>query len=118
MSNSYIIPLTKGYETEVDYEDYLYLKQWRWCVKIGGTGGDPYAARTQRLPGNKFTTIRMSRIIMRHELSEAPDGYEVDHENGDTLCNRRYNLKVISKSSNLAKRNYTPIKEEKDDIPF
>ena len=123
MSDSYKIPLTKGYEAEVDYEDYLYLKQWKWCVKIGGTGGDPYAARTQRLPGNKFATIRMHRLIMRAELAAAPEGYEVDHVDFDTLNNRRSNLEVISKAENLARRRYDPPEVEvdqeyTDDIPF
>lgn len=91
------IPLTKGYLTIVDDKDYRLLKQWKWHATARKTKNDiyVYAARFAVVDG-KETTIRMHR-----EVSNASLGQEVDHRNGNTLDNRRKNLRVCTHAENM-----------------
>ncbi len=86
-----IIALTKGYVTWVDDEDYKYLVEWKWHVDM--FGGVPYAARTAYEPNKK--TIYMARWLV-----DAPKGKEVDHRNGQSLDNRRGNLRICTTTQN------------------
>ncbi len=93
-----VIPLTQGFFTVVDEEDFEKYGHLKWFAKIGGTDGRPYAARSFK-NGNSYGTMRLHREIM-----DAPPGHEVDHENCDTLDNRRGNLKIMTKEENCHKR--------------
>lgn len=85
-----LIPLTRGLHAIVDDEDYEWLIQWKWCCKTSNKGGTrPYAVRTKK-------NILMHRIIIN-----APDGLLVDHINGETLDNRRCNLRLANNSQNV-----------------
>lgn len=83
------IPLTQGKVTIVDEADYNWLMQWKWCF------GDRYAIRTPCVDGVRGSTIRMHRIIM-----QTPNNMDTDHINGDTLDNRRCNLRVVTHHQN------------------
>ncbi len=92
------IPLTQGFATVVDLEDYHEFGKYKWFAKFGA-GKTPYAARSIAVDG-KTKTLRLHREIMK-----APLDMEVDHKNGDTLDNRRScNLKVVTKQKNLENR--------------
>ena len=94
------IPLTQGFATVVDLEDFLKFGKYKWYAKFS-TGKTPYAARSVRKNGHT-KTIRLHREIMN-----APFDMEVDHKNGDTLDNRRScNLRVVTKQKNLENRSY------------
>ena len=108
-----IVPLSQGYWAIVDAEDYERLAQSKWCIKKGGSGGDPYAARTVRY-GKHFITLRLHRVIMQEELNAIPDKREVDHINHNTLDNRKRNLRVVTKKENLANRDFP----QKANVPF
>lgn len=86
-----IIPLTQGYECLVDDEDFEYLTQWKWRVRIKE---NPYAVRTYRDEG-KDSTIAMHRVIAQRMKLDT--GKEVDHRNGNTLDNTRDNLRNCSR---------------------
>lgn len=89
------IQLTQGKVALVDDEDAEWLGRWKW-----------YACRTQKA---KFTATRarsgdegrgiiyMSREILGLTVG---DGLEADHENHDTLDNRRANLRVLTPAAN------------------
>jgi len=79
------IPLTRGKTAKVDDEDYEMLAEHTWHLNGG------YAANAK--------LGRMHRVLM-----QAPKGLMVDHVNGDTLDNRRVNLRVCSNSQNQANR--------------
>lgn len=93
------IPLTRGYVAIVDDEDYERVAARKWRVVVGRW--HVRAHRTQKVRGQKFAVI-MARFIM-----DAPPGTEVDHVNGDTLDNRRCNLRVCSSSQNKYNRAAT-----------
>lgn len=99
--NTKLIPLTQGKYAIVDEMDYEWLSQWKWNYHKFG-----YAIRTQHIciTDNKQIKvgIRMHRLIM-----DAADGLDVDHINGDTIDNRRSNLRVCSRSENMMNQRKT-----------
>lgn len=82
------ILLTKGFFTKVDDEDFESLIKNKWF--IANTGTHIYAARRCG-PRN----IKLHRILIN-----PPNGFYVDHIDGDTLNNQRSNLRVCTKSQN------------------
>jgi hypothetical protein len=84
------IKLNNGGSTMVDDDLFEALSKFNWrkdklanhvCITTG--------------PKNKRRTLRMHRLIM-----EAKDGEIVDHINGNTLDNRKENLRIANKSEN------------------
>lgn len=90
------IPLTKGYFTKVDDEDYEKLASVRWYTNV--CRGTPRAIRAT-YKDNKATRITMARVIM-----DAPVGRYVDHINHDTLDNRKSNLRLCTLAENSHNR--------------
>ena len=85
-----IIMLTQGKFTTVDDEDYEELVKHKWC--LGGRG--KYAIRRVYR-----TCVKMANVIMK-----PPPGMVVDHISGDTLDDRRCNLRVCTEKQNHANR--------------
>jgi HNH endonuclease/AP2 domain len=83
------IELTRGYQAIVDDDDYEDLVKYNWHHHKNG-----YAMRHERVNG-KRVPIRMHRVVI-----SAPDGYDVDHKNGDKLDNRKANLRLATRSQN------------------
>jgi hypothetical protein len=95
------IALTKGYFSIVDDEDGD-LAQLRWAA-LEAKNNRVYATRVTR-NGPKKTTKAVALYIHREVVKRMgldPAGKHVDHINGDTLDNRRANLRVCSASVNL-----------------
>ena len=82
------IELTQGKFAIVDDDDYQELNKFNWHFHQG------YASRNVTISG-KQKTQRMHRFV-----TNCPDGFDVDHENHDTLDNRKSNLRVCSNSEN------------------
>lgn len=76
--------------TIVDNEDYEYVKDVKWS--LNGTRPHLYVCG---LVNGKIQ--RLTRFLFEEVL---PDE-KIDHINGDTLDNRRHNLRVCSHSENL-----------------
>lgn len=87
-----LIPLTKGQNALVDATDYEWLSQWNWFAWWAPTSHSFYAMRGSE-PDRK-------RIFMHKEIYQTTPGTEVDHKNGDTLDNRRCNLRSSNHAQN------------------
>ncbi len=91
------IPLTKGYVTIVDDADHPELGRWKWCANVKGENA-VYAYRTVgNGPGQPKTSIYMHRLILGILDDKNIEG---DHRNGDTLDNRRSNLRLATRRQN------------------
>src|SRR3990167_3275460 len=89
------IPLTKGLFTKVDDADFKYLSQWKWHAIDSGKGF--YAARQIPNPKGK---PRQRKVLMHRLLAQTPNNLITDHINGDSLDNRRKNLRACTESQN------------------
>lgn len=89
------IPLTQGQFSIVDDEDFEELNKQKWHAHRGRDGnGKFYAIRSYRENG-KSKSIKMHRKLMN-----APKESEIDHINGNTLDNRKINLRLCSRNQN------------------
>lgn len=88
------IELTQGQVTLVDDEDYDRLSQYNWSAQYSPLSKAYYAVTTLYDGG-----IRR-RIIMHRFILNAPRGCEVDHQNHNTLDNRKNNIKLTTASGN------------------
>lgn len=91
------IELRNGGIALVSDEDYPNISSHKWWG-ISVCGGHRYAERHIKV-GGKWTTITMHREIM-----QTPKGMDTDHINGDSLDNRRTNLRICHRSQNALNR--------------
>lgn len=88
------IPLSQGKIAIVDAEDYELVRGYTWCATH--KGNNFYAVtHTSRAGGKKSHSVYLHRLLMN-----PPRGQEVDHINGDSLDNRRCNLRLATKAQN------------------
>src|SRR6187402_2249722 len=91
------IPLDKGKMAIVDDEDYEWLSSFLWR-----------AHNPRGKVGNSFYALTGYRGITMHRLlTLCPKGLQVDHINGDTLDNRKSNLRICTAQENI--RNRKPV---------
>lgn len=95
--NYKVIKLTRGFETKVDNNDFDYLSKFTWHALVTRKG-KVYAKTTLYLGNYKQKDMLMHRMIMLF-----PSG-EIDHINGDSLDNRKENMRVGSHLQNLMNR--------------
>jgi len=95
------IAVRGGLTALVDDADFPELSKKRWHL-WGGPQGITYAA-TARWVAGKCIQTRMHNLLL-----PAPPGFVVDHVNGDTLDNRRCNLRVCTHAQNLWNRHAPP----------
>lgn len=96
------IKLTNGQYALVSDEDYLELVKHKWYASREGRDSKWYAVRWSKKSehgSGKRYKIRMHRVVMG-EGPKPKDGTVVDHINGDSLDNRRENLRVINERDN------------------
>ena len=91
------VPLTKGYEAVIDAEDVGLITQWCWHARVGSRG-HVYAARGVTV-GESVFALMMHRVIC-----PAPTEMFVDHIDGDSLNNRKTNLRLATNQENLRNR--------------
>jgi hypothetical protein len=91
------LPLSQGYETIVDDEDFDWLNQWKWTASLH-TGGKIYAYR-QDYRGRRPKCILLHRLIL-----SCPDDMQCDHINGNGLDNTRSNIRVCTSKQNHGNR--------------
>ncbi len=90
------VPLTKGYEAVIDAADVPLVDGQRWSALVKRNG--IYAVRTV-ISGQDSTALYMHRL-----LAGDPSGLQVDHADGNSLNNRRSNLRPATVSQNAQNR--------------
>ena len=87
------IPLTQGLFALVDGEDYEKLSKYKWyALKARNTY---YAVRQKTVNHKKQKTIFMHRQILTAQTKD-----ETDHCNHCGLDNRKYNIRLCTRSQN------------------
>jgi hypothetical protein len=87
--------LDEGLWTIVDSQDYYRFGCFKWYLAATHKGKF-YALRGARVGFEETKIVRLSREIM-----QAPKGILVDHRNGDSLDNRRENLRLATRCQNM-----------------
>lgn len=90
------IALTQGYVALVDDEDFARVSRLKWHADWSPSGWYAKAESGGR-------QVRMHRYIIG-----APPDVDVDHRNGNTLDNRRKNLRPATPSGNAANQRIKP----------
>ncbi len=116
---------------KVSAEDYDFLMRWKWTYarSHGQWSGLVYARRSIRC-GDSNVTILMHRVVIdRMGIARPSERHFVDHENGDSLDNRRVNdegrqqLRWLTHKENAANKRgvrAVPVVAESElaNIPF
>lgn len=90
------IKLTRGKYAIVDLEDFARVSGYKWYASIE-EGGRTYGMRG----GKRINKKREPHISLHRFILRAKKGEMVDHVNGNTLDNRRANLRFCTSSENL-----------------
>lgn len=99
------IRLTKGQVALIDLEDEARVRQHRWHAKRDSSGY--WRAHTWiYLPGVEHIKKNRVDLTMHRFIANAEPSEKVDHWNGDTLDNRKENLRCCSNKQNC--RNTRP----------
>ena len=101
------IQASQGIKFLVDDDDLALLSNFKWMPQKSGTR--IYAQASIWLDG-KNHNFRMHRMIIN-----APKVFDVDHINCNTLDNRKSNLRICTRSQNLA--NAKGHTDRKYDLP-
>jgi hypothetical protein len=88
------IELTKGKKALVDDSDFDWLIESKWHFTNTGYAG------TNKLMSHGCETQTMHRAIL-----DAPQGFDVDHINGNKLDNRPCNLRLATRRQNLLSKS-------------
>ena len=84
------LQLTKGYQAIIDDDDFDDVGKYKWAARVSCDGRLVYAYRSVEKNGVK-ASVHLHRYLMGCVKG---DGHIVDHINGDTLDNRRSNLRI------------------------
>lgn len=92
------IPLTRGFVTIVDEDDYDWLIESKWCCSMNKSK-KPYAAKAIVNSNGRKSMTLLHRLILN-----APKGVFVDHINHNTVDNRKQNLRLCDYAGNSRNR--------------
>jgi hypothetical protein len=88
------IELSQGQVARVSPDDFDELCGYQWNANKCTSPGSFYASRMNHSDPSKPRVIKMHRQIMGFPR------LDVDHSNGDTLDNRRHNLRLATRAQN------------------
>src|SRR5450631_1957406 len=92
------IPLTQGKFALVDDEDYENLISMKWHALYNKNGDSFYAHHSVYNKGKSPSVIRMHRYLM----GANDPNLDVDHIDGNTLNNQKYNLRICESHKNTS----------------
>ncbi len=112
------------YVVRVSDEDWDYLIQFKWTYAVSHKfGALVYARRSIRCGSYNVTELMHRVVIVRAGWERPSKRHFVDHINGDSLDNRRENLRWVTAQENRANQRgvrAVPLREAAvfEEIPF
>lgn len=91
------IQLTQGKQTLVDDEDFEYLNQWKWAYEKRYNR----AVRSVYIKGSGRKNQKNDTWLMHRLIMNVPANKYIDHINGNTLDNRKQNLRICTHAQNM-----------------
>lgn len=88
--------------TIVSDDDYEWASKFKWSASLCKNKGNHYAMRVE-INDKKRKSFKLHR-----EITKCPVGMVVDHINGDTLDNRRENLRIVTHRENMSNQTKRP----------
>lgn len=92
--------LSQGKFSLLDWDDAVSTSQWRWSAMEDETEGTFYAIRGIWFGNGKIRKLRLHNVL----LGPYPEGLTGDHINGNSLDNRRCNLRLIDRVAQAINR--------------
>jgi len=89
------IQLTQGYVALIDDEDYDMVNFFSWRVMIRKT--NIYVGTQACRINKKAVTMLLHQLV----LHNTPEGYEIDHIDGNALNNQKSNLRIVTHTQNM-----------------
>lgn len=96
-----MIIVLRGYNVIIDDEDYGRVSKYSWMPRTNAHYGHPESVYFSYHAGLKGR-IMLHRFLVGKSIN---DGGIVDHINGNTLDNRKCNLRIVTKSQNNQNRS-------------
>lgn len=93
-----LVKLTQGFSAIVDDEDLAIVSKIKWQAQIKG---DHVIAKAHRAGAS----VNAPKILMHRLILGAKSGEMVDHINGNSLDNRRSNLRLATHKTNGQNRS-------------
>ena len=87
--------LSQGYETLIDDSDIFLISKFKWYARI--CKRKIYAARHRR----KYEKRGPDIIYLHRFLMNPKVDMKIDHKNGNTLDNRKSNLRICTHAENI-----------------
>jgi len=109
------LPISRGLVTKIDADTYEKLKSdgfLKWCAQKAGK--KYYASRTHKLgrvPCVGKIKYKTTKMYLHRYIMDFPENIMIDHINGDSLDNRKINLRICSARINAKNRNFDLIKK-------
>ena len=95
-----LIGLTQGQLTQVNADDFEYLNRWKWYARWDADSSVFRGMRNGLLgEGRLGETVILASFVMGE-----PHGFFVDHKDNNPLNNRRYNLRLSTRTQNNCNR--------------
>lgn len=77
----------------IDLEDVEKCKLYHWCISMYGHKRDRH-----------YVSNGKTGMLLQRYLMNTPKGMDTDHEDGDSLNNRKYNLRICTRLENARNR--------------
>lgn len=86
-----IIKINQNKEIIIDDEDYEWAMQWKWHYSARYVNRDVVRHKKQ---------VKLHRELLK-KYNKNIEGMEIDHINGNTLDNRKENLRIVTHQQNM-----------------
>lgn len=93
----------------IDDIDYEWASRWLWNLCPSKNGKKIYIRRSKKLRGGKWISIWLHKAICyrEHGMPPTPSHIVADHKNGNSMDNRRSNLRWATVREN--RENYNGV---------